>query len=188
LDLIASYLPERIDSPLIIATSWLFDEKLENYCNQLNVKKKFLYPHFALPHLVKSRGQIVAVSSLAGLTGVPHRTAYAASKFALKGFFDSLRIELEPAGVAVTLIAPGFVRSAIRMHALGPDGQPLNGSHLRESEVMPVEECVRRMLPAIRKRQRELVLRKWARVIGVVKAIAPGVIDGVAARTMERGT
>jgi DNA-binding NtrC family response regulator len=44
LDLIASYLPERIDSPLIIATSWLFDEKLENYCNQLNVKKKFLYP------------------------------------------------------------------------------------------------------------------------------------------------
>jgi NAD(P)-dependent dehydrogenase (short-subunit alcohol dehydrogenase family) len=71
-----------------------------------------VYPtHFALPHLKKSRGQIVVMSSLAGLTGVPTRTGYAASKHAVFGFFDSLRIELEESGVSVTVVAPYFVLS-----------------------------------------------------------------------------
>ena len=63
------------------------------------------------------------VSSLAGLTGVPTRTGYAASKHALHGFFDSLRVELAGSGVSVTLVCPGFVVSEIHKRAIGPDGQ-----------------------------------------------------------------
>src|ERR1700747_314902 len=85
-----------------------------------------IYPtYFALPHLKRSRGRIAVVSSVAGLTGVPERTGYAATKHALFGFFDSLRIELEGTGVSVTLAAPDFVRSEIHRRALGPDGKPL---------------------------------------------------------------
>ncbi len=79
----------------------------------------------ALPHLRAARGLIVAVASIAGLTGVPERTAYAASKHALVGFFESLRIELAGSGVDVTLIAPDFVVSEIHRRAIGPDGAPL---------------------------------------------------------------
>ena len=88
-----------------------------------------VYPTFyALPHLKKSRGQIVAVSSLAGLNGVPLRTAYAATKHAQIGFFDSLRIELRGTGVAVTVIAPYFVQSEIRRRSPGPDGRTVEAS------------------------------------------------------------
>src|SRR5262249_56199373 len=73
-----------------------------------------VYPtYYALPHLKKSRGQIVVMSSLAGLTGVPTRTAYAASKHAVFGFFDSLRIELDGTGVSLPIAAPYFLLSAL---------------------------------------------------------------------------
>src|SRR5262249_48656730 len=73
---------------------------------------------FALPHLKKTRGLIVGVSSMAGKTGVPARTAYCASKFALGGFFEALRIELGGSGVDVTMIFPGVVATEIRRHGL----------------------------------------------------------------------
>jgi short-subunit dehydrogenase len=79
----------------------------------------------ALPHLKQSKGLIVAVASLAGLTGVPERSGYAASKHAMIGFFDSLRIELAGSGVDVSVIAPDFVVTAIHKRAIGPHGQPL---------------------------------------------------------------
>ena len=92
-----------------------------------------IYPTFyALPHLKKSRGRIVVVSSLAGLTGVPERTGYAATKHALFGFFESLRIELQGTGVTVTMVAPDFVRSEIHRRAIGADGKPLGASPLSE--------------------------------------------------------
>ena len=88
-----------------------------------------VYPTFyALPHLKRSRGQIVGVSSLAGLAGVPLRTAYAASKHAQIGFFDSLRVELHGTGVSVTVIAPYFVQSEIRRRSPGPDGRTPSSS------------------------------------------------------------
>src|SRR5262245_8744466 len=88
---------------------------------------------FALPYLKQTRGRIVAVSSLAGKNGVPTRSGYAASKHAMTGFFDSLRIELAETGVSVTVIYPGFVTSAIRTRATGADGQPLRKSPIREA-------------------------------------------------------
>jgi NAD(P)-dependent dehydrogenase (short-subunit alcohol dehydrogenase family) len=96
----------------------------------------YVYPtYYALPELRRSRGRLVAVSSLAGMTGVPTRTGYAASKHAIFGFFDSLRIELAGTGVTVTLVAPDFVLSEIHRRAAGPDGRPLGHSPMQESTI-----------------------------------------------------
>jgi NAD(P)-dependent dehydrogenase (short-subunit alcohol dehydrogenase family) len=142
---------------------------------------------FALAPLEKSRGQIVAVSSLAGLTGVPLRTAYAATKHAQIGFFDSLRVELREKGVSVTVIAPSYVQSEIRRRAVGGDGRPLPSSPVRETEVMSAEECARRIVRAMERRQRMLVMTLKGRLGRWVKLIAPGLVDRIAERSVRRG-
>ena len=147
-----------------------------------------VYPTFyALPHLKKSRGQIVAVSSLVGLTGVPMRTAYAATKHAQIGFFDSLRVELRGTGVSVTVIAPYFVQSEIRKRSPGPDGRPIEASPVRESEVMTAEECARQMMRAMERRQRMLVMSLKGKLLRWVKLVAPGLVDRMAAEAVRKG-
>ena len=141
----------------------------------------------ALPHLRASRGRLVAVSSLAGRTGVPTRTGYAASKHAMMGFFDSLRIELADTGVAVTTICPGFVSTGIRENATGPDGKPIRVSPVKEGEVMGVEECARLTREAVAARRRELVMTARGRMGLFLKLVAPGLIDRIARRAIETG-
>ena len=143
--------------------------------------------HAALPHLVKSRGQIVAVASLAGLTGVPTRSGYAASKHAVFGFFDSLRIELAGSGVSVTVVAPDFVVSEIHRRSIGPDGRPLGGSPMQEAKIMTAEECAQRILAAMTARRRLAILSWRGRIGRFVRLVAPGLIDRVAARAVARG-
>ena len=143
--------------------------------------------HHALPHLEKSRGQIVVVASLAGLTGVPTRTGYAASKHAVFGFFDSLRIELEGSGVSVTMIAPDFVRSEIHRRAFGADGKPTGTSPLQESRIMSAEECAGLIVGAMEKRQRLLITSWRGRLGRIVRLFAPGLIDAVAKRAVAQG-
>jgi NADP-dependent 3-hydroxy acid dehydrogenase YdfG len=109
----------------------------------------------ALPRLRETKGLIVGISSLAGRTGVPTRTGYSAAKHAMVGFFDSLRIELDGSGVAVTMIYPGFVATGIRENATGPDGKPILVSPVKEGEVMAVEDCARRIVIAIERRERQ---------------------------------
>ncbi len=147
-----------------------------------------VYPTYhALPHLRRSRGQIVAVSSLVGLTGVPMRTAYAATKHAQVGFFDSLRIELRGSGVSVTVIAPYFVQSEIRKRSPGPDGRTVEASPVREAEVMSAEECARRIVRAMEKRQRMLVMTWKGKLGRWAKLLAPGLVDRMAAATVRKG-
>jgi len=143
--------------------------------------------HHALPHLKKSRGQIVVVASMAGLTGVPTRTGYAASKHAVFGFFDSLRIELDGSGVSVTLIAPDFVRSEIHRRAFGADGKPTGKSPLQESRIMSAEECAGLIVGAMEKRQRLLITSWRGRLGRIVRLFAPGFIDAVARKAVARG-
>jgi len=143
--------------------------------------------HHALPHLKKSRGQIVVVASMAGLTGVPTRTGYAASKHAVFGFFDSLRIELDGSGVSVTLIAPDFVRSEIHRRAFGADGKPTGKSPLQESRIMSAEECAGLIVGAMEKRQRLLITSWRGRLGRIVRIFAPGLIDAVAKRAVAQG-
>jgi len=147
-----------------------------------------VYPTwYALPHLRRSRGQIVAVSSLVGLTGVPMRTAYAATKHAQVGFFDSLRIELRSTGVSVTVIAPYFVRSEIRKRSPGPDGRTVEASPVRETEIMSAEECARRMVRAMERRQRMLVMGFKGKLGRWLKLMAPGLVDRMAAEAVLKG-
>jgi short-subunit dehydrogenase len=141
----------------------------------------------ALPLLKQSRGLIVGISSLAGRTGVPTRTGYSAAKHAMTGFFDSLRIELEDAGVAVTMIYPGFVATGIRENASGPDGKPILVSPVKEREVMSVEDCARRIVTAMERRDREVVMTARGKIGLFLKLFAPSLIDRIARRAVEKG-
>lgn len=145
--------------------------------------------HFALPYVRERKGLIVAISSLTGITGVPTRSGYAASKHAMQGFFDSLRIEMRHTGVDVLVVSPGFVATGIRERMLGPDGQPLNESKRDESRgTMSTEECVALIVDAIRSRKREVVMTARAKVGQYARLVAPRLVDEVAARAVhDRG-
>jgi short-subunit dehydrogenase len=140
----------------------------------------------ALPALKASRGLIVGVASVAGLTGVPERTGYAASKHAMIGFLESLRIELSGTGVDVTVIAPDFVVSEVHRRALGPDGKPLGVSPMQTARIMSAEDCARHIVSAIEKRQRLSILSLRGRAARWVKLIAPQLIDRIAANAIQR--
>lgn len=141
----------------------------------------------ALPHLRATSGRIVAISSLTGLTGVPKRTAYAATKHAMAGFFDSLRIELDGSGVSVTVIYPGFVFSEINQRALSSDGTPYGerGYKRQPGETMPTDECCRLILQATARRDRDLVMTWRGKIGRLLKLISPRLVDGIAKRAIE---
>jgi len=143
--------------------------------------------HAALPHLKRTRGRIVAVSSLTGLTGVPTRSGYAASKHAMSDFFDSVRIELADEGVTVTVAYPGFVSTGIRTRAYGPDGKPLKVNPVHEAEVMTPEECARQIIAAAAGRRRGLVMTARAKVGQWIKLVAPRLVDRIARKAIEQG-
>jgi len=154
---------------------------------QVNYLGSVYLTHYALPHLKRSRGRLVAVSSVAGKTGVPTRSGYCASKHAMVGFFDALRIELQGADVSVTVIFPDFVRSEIRERAFGADGGPLGASPVQESKVMSAEECARIALSGIARRDREVLMTLRSKVGPWVKLLAPQLVDRIALRAIQRG-
>jgi short-subunit dehydrogenase len=142
--------------------------------------------YYALSHLKKRKGRIVVVSSIAGLSGIPTRTAYAASKHALFGFFDSLRIELRDTGVTVSMIAPDFVLSEMHRRALGCDGKPLGKSPMQEGKIMTAEKCATLIVKAVENRDRLLVTSFRGKLGRWVKMLAPDLIDKVAAKAIKK--
>jgi short-subunit dehydrogenase len=174
------------------ATMWALFEEIEDVSileqiMQVNYMGAVYCTRHALPYLRESRGVLVGVSSLAGLNGVPTRTGYAAAKHAMVGFFDSLRIELDGSGVAVTMIHPGFVATGVRENATGPDGKPIMVSPVKESEVMGVEECARIIVNAIETRKRRVVMTARGKIALWLKLLAPSFVDRLARRAIERG-
>ena len=113
---------------------------------------------FALPHLLKTKGSLVGVISIAGYVGLPGRTGYSASKFAIRGFLDTVRIENLKKGLHVLVAAPGFTASEVRKVALTNDGSQQRETPRDESIMMSAEECARHIVRAIEKRKRELIL------------------------------
>lgn len=138
----------------------------------------------ALPHLKASRGRIVPVASVAGLTGVPERSGYAASKHAVIGFFDSLRIELAGSGVTITTVCPDFVVTEIHRRALDGAGRPLADSPMQESKIMTAAECAELMVRAMAARKRILITSTRGKLGRFLKVFAPGVIDRIAAKAI----
>jgi len=141
----------------------------------------------ALAYLKQSRGRIVAVSSLTGKTGVPTRSGYAASKHAMVGFFDSLRIELAAENITITIVYPDFVATETHRRAFGPDGKPLGVSPVQDSEVMSADECARIIIRAAGSRKRESVLGFRGKFGQYLRVFAPRITDRIAERAISRG-
>lgn len=113
---------------------------------------------YALPHLLKTKGSLVGVISIAGFVGLPGRTGYSASKFAIRGFLDTVRIENLKKGLHVLVAAPGFTASEVRKVALSTDGSQQGETPRDESKMMTSEECASHIVKAVQKRKRELIL------------------------------
>jgi len=141
--------------------------------------------HAALPHLKQTQGRIVAVSSLAGLIGVPGRTAYSASKFAMTGFFEALRAELKPSGVSVTTAFPGVVLTDIRAHGLNAKGDIAGSSGLKEDKAMTVSECAYLIASGMQKRQREVVMTAQGKLGRFLKLLLPRVVENMALAALK---
>ena len=113
---------------------------------------------FALPAIAERKGSIVGVSSIAGYRGLPGRSGYSASKFALQGWLEALRTELLDDGVNVMWVCPGFTTSNIRNAALDEKGNAQGESKMDETKMMTAEECAHHILVAIEKHKRTLML------------------------------
>lgn len=141
---------------------------------------------FALPYLKEFQGRIVAISSVASLTGVPSHAIYCASKHAMNGFFESLRIELAGTGVSVTIVAPDFVQSEIHARSLGADGQPLRRQLQDHGSFLSAKDCADIIVRAMVQRKR-LVVTSWRGKVGRwVKLCFPKVIDRMAQKGMVK--
>ncbi len=113
---------------------------------------------FALPYLLQTKGSVVGVISIAGYMGLPGRTGYGASKYAVRGFLDTLRVENLKNGLHVLVAAPGFTASNIRNTSLTASGKPQGKSPRDEGKMMSAEECAAHIVTATVKRKRELIL------------------------------
>ncbi len=113
---------------------------------------------YALPFLLQTKGSVTGIISIAGYVGLPGRTGYAASKFAVRGFLDTLRIENMKKGLHVLVAAPGFTATEVRKAALTADGSHQGETPRQEDKMMTAEECAWRIAEAIKKRKRQLIL------------------------------
>ncbi|MGM0621725.1 MAG: SDR family oxidoreductase [Bacteroidota bacterium] len=123
-----------------------------NYWGTVNCTK------FALPYLLKQKGSLVGVISVGGYIGLPGRAGYSASKFAVRGFLETLRIENLKTGLHVLVAAPGFTASEIRKSALTANGDKQGETPRNENKMMSAEECATHIYNAVEKRKRQLVL------------------------------
>lgn len=132
---------------------------------------------FALPYLQASKGSIVGVSSVAGLHGLPARTGYSASKYAMTGFLETLRIENLKKGLHVMIACPGFTASNVRFSALTADGSQQGETPRDEARMMTPDEVARIVERGILRRKRLCLMENEGRATHLVKKFAPGFLD-----------
>jgi short-subunit dehydrogenase len=136
--------------------------------------------YYALPYLKESRGRIVNISSLGGVLAIPFNTSCVASKFAINGFSDSLRMELTKSGVSVTVICPYWVVTEFHERYLDKDGQPKGpeGRAIYTAKTMSADQCAQIVLKAARQRKREILLGP-GRMGVLLKLIVPNLVDKI---------
>jgi NAD(P)-dependent dehydrogenase (short-subunit alcohol dehydrogenase family) len=143
--------------------------------------------YFALPHVRRTRGSLIAISSLTGLRGTPTYSVYGASKFAVEGLYDSLRLELAPDGVHVGVVAPGFVDTPLRERVLGPGGRLWAQAPPLPFRLWPVDKCVDRLVNLIVKRRRRALLPAFVRPLLALDGMMAGWLgDRILARQIKR--
>ena len=132
---------------------------------------------YALPWLLKSRGSVVGVISIAGYSALPARTGYSASKYAVRGFLDTLRIEHLKDGLNVLVFAPGYTSSNVRNAALTADGTPQGETPLEEGKLMSAEEVALKLAKALRRRRSEVILTALGKVTVLAHRLFPRLTD-----------
>jgi len=132
---------------------------------------------FALPYIVKRKGSLVAVSSIAGFNGLPGRAGYSASKFAVHGLMETIRIENLKNGLHVMVVAPGFTASEIRKHALLADGTEQGESPRDENHLTPPEFVARKIIGGIKRKKRNIILTWEGKLTALFQRIIPRIVD-----------
>ncbi|MCB0716287.1 MAG: SDR family oxidoreductase [Chitinophagaceae bacterium] len=132
---------------------------------------------YALPSIIERKGTIVGVSSIAGYRGLPGRSGYSASKFAMKGWLESIKTELVDDGVHVMWVCPGFTTSNIRNAALMQDGSTAGESPMEEGKMMSAETCAGHILTSIRKKKRSLILTSIGKRTVFLQKVFPRLSD-----------
>ena len=141
---------------------------------------------FALPHILKTRGSIVGVSSIAGYKGLPGRAGYSASKFAMNGFLDVLRMENLKTGVHVMTACPGFTTSNIRNTALDKNGVPQGESTLEEDKMMTAEEVAKIIADGVENRSRTLIMTGQGKLLVQLSKFFPAWLDKLVYKQFTR--
>ena len=141
---------------------------------------------YALPHIKTTKGSIVGVSSIAGYRGLPVRSGYSASKFAMNGFLEALRTELLHTGVHVLTACPGFTASNIRVASLGSDGNSKGESMRDEGNMMSSEEVAQHILKAVKNRDRDMVLTLQGKMVVFLNKWLPKLTDKLTYNTLAK--
>ena len=142
---------------------------------------------YALPSLLESKGSVVGISSIAGFIGLPGRTGYSASKFAMHGFLETIRVENLKKGLHVLIAAPGFTASNVRKSALTADGSHQGETPRKEDKMMSSEEVAKHVVKAIKKRKRTLILTFVEGKLTVfLSKIVPGLLDKLSYNHMAK--
>ena len=132
---------------------------------------------YALPYLLDSKGQVAGVISIAGYSALPARSGYSSSKFAIRGFLDTLRIEHLKDGLNVLVFAPGYTSSNVRNAALVADGSAQGNTPLEEGKLMSAEKCAEYLAKALRRRRSEMILTPLGRLTVWVHRRFPRLVD-----------
>jgi short-subunit dehydrogenase len=155
--------------------------ELENVMD-VNFRGSVYCTYHALPHIMKTTGRIVGISSVLGKVAAWGGTAYCASKFAMAGFFDALRIEQHGSGVSVTMIYPGYVVTKFAGNVVRPDGEKMGEQERRfyNKSMMSAEKAARIIIEAAAKRKREKVLSGLGKFAVFMNKLSPKFVDRIA--------
>ena len=141
---------------------------------------------YALPFLLQSKGQVVGVISIAGYSALPARTGYSSSKYAIRGFLDTIRIEHLKDGLNVLVFAPGYTSSNVRNAALTADGSAQGETPLDEGKLMSAEDCARHLAKALRKRKSECILTTLGKATVIAHRLFPRLTDKMTYKFIAR--
>ncbi len=141
---------------------------------------------FALPYLLKSKGSLAGTTSIAGFHGLPGRTGYSASKFAIHGLLETIRIENLKNGLHVLIVAPGFTATNIRKSALLANGEPQGISPREEKRMMKPEKVARKIYIGIKKRRRNIILTWEGKISVFIQRIFPHILDRMFYKHMSK--
>ena len=141
---------------------------------------------FAMPYLIKQKGTVIGISSITGLTPLPGRTGYAASKHAMDGFLNTLRLENIKKGLHVLIVHPGFTSSNIRKLALNKNGKPQKETPRDEAKMMSAEKVAQIIAHAAIKKEKDLILTREGKLVVWLHKNFPGITDRIILQEMEK--